>query len=102
MLRVAGIIVLLAVYIWFMVDVVSSPRSSVRNLPKGIWLLIVVFVPLIGGAIWVIFGRTKPIGGGGRRLRRMPSAPDDDPRFLAKLDEDAWKKRMRERRGESQ
>ncbi len=100
MLRVAGIIVLLAVYIWFMVDVVSSPRSSVRNLPKGIWLLIVVFVPIIGGGLWVLFGRTKPIGGG-RRLRRMPSAPDDDPRFLAKLDEDAWKKRMREQRGES-
>lgn len=99
MLRVAGIIVLLAVYIWFMVDVVSSPKSAVRNLPKGIWLLIVVFLPIIGGAIWVLFGRTKPIGGGWRQ-RRTPSAPDDDPRFLAKLDEDAWKKRMRERRGE--
>ncbi|MDO9486545.1 MAG: PLD nuclease N-terminal domain-containing protein [Actinomycetota bacterium] len=100
MLRVAGIIVLLAVYIWFIVDVISSPKSSVRNLPKGIWFIIVVFVPLIGGAIWVLFGRTKPIGGG-RRKRRNPSAPDDDPRFLAKLEEDAWKRRMRERRGES-
>jgi len=100
-LRVAGIIVLLAVYIWFMVDVARSPKSSVRNLPKGIWLLIVVFIPIIGGAIWVLFGRTKPIGGEGRRGRKAPSAPDDDPRFLAKLDEDAWRRRMRERRGEN-
>lgn len=101
MLRVAGIIVLLAVYIWFMVDVARSPKSSVRNLPKGIWLLIVVFIPIIGGAIWVLFGRTKPIAGDGRRGRKAPSAPDDDPRFLAKLDEDAWRRRMRERRGEN-
>ena len=100
MLRVAGIILLLAGYIWFIVDVVSSPKSGVRNLPKAIWLLIVLFVPIIGGVIWILFGRTKPITGG-RRLRHTPSAPDDDPRFLAKLEEDAWKRRMRERRGES-
>lgn len=101
MLRVAGIIVLIAVYIWFVVDVATSPKARVRNLPKAIWLLIVVLVPILGGAIWFLFGRTRPISGG-RRLRRIPTAPDDDPRFLAKLEEDAWRRRMRERRGEGQ
>ncbi|MFA7324877.1 MAG: PLDc N-terminal domain-containing protein [Candidatus Nanopelagicales bacterium] len=99
MIRVAGIIVLLAVYIWFIVDVFRSPKSTVRNLPKGIWLLIVIVIPILGGAVWAIFGRTRPIGGG-RRGRRVPMAPDDDPRFLAKLDEEAWRRRMREKRGE--
>lgn len=99
MIRVAGIIVLLAVYIWCIVDVLRSPRSAVRNLPKGIWLMIVVLVPLIGGGCWLVFGRTAPARV--RRRRGGPVAPDDDPRFLAKLDEEAWRRRMREKRGEA-
>ncbi|MDD2859384.1 MAG: PLD nuclease N-terminal domain-containing protein [Candidatus Nanopelagicales bacterium] len=99
MIRVAGIIVLLAVYIWCMVDVLRSPRSTVRNLPKGIWLMIVVLVPIIGGAFWIAFGRTSQTRT--RRARRGPVAPDDDPRFLAKLDEEEWRRRMRERRDEA-
>ena len=30
------------------------------------------------------------------------SAPDDDPKFLAKLAEDEWRRKMRERRGETE
>jgi hypothetical protein len=35
----------------------------------------------------------------GRRHKQI-SSPDDDAKFLRQLDEEAWKRRMRERRAE--
>ncbi|MBU6244837.1 MAG: PLDc N-terminal domain-containing protein [Actinomycetales bacterium] len=100
MLRVLGVIILLAVYIWFLVDVVRTPRLQARRLPKWLWLLIVVILPIAGGLLWLAFGRARP-SAGTRRRRRAPIAPDDDPRFLRELDEQAWRQRMRQRRGET-
>jgi hypothetical protein len=99
-IRVLGIIFVVALYIWFVVDVIQAPKSGVRNLPRAIWLLIVVLLPILGGLLWILFGRVKPAPGK-RRGRRGPVAPDDDPRFLAKLDEDEWRRKMRERRGDA-
>jgi hypothetical protein len=65
MLRVAGVLLGLAVYIWFIVDVLRTSGSSVRTLPKFVWLLIVVLIPLLGGLLWLIGGR--PRGQGRRR-----------------------------------
>jgi hypothetical protein len=100
MLRVVGVLLAVALYIYFIIDVLRTPRADVRNLPKPVWLLIVVIVPLLGGALWLIFGRTWTSRGGMFR-KRGPVAPDDDPRFLRKLDEDVWSKKMRRRRGEA-
>ena len=100
MLRVLGILVLIALYISFIVDVVRTPRADARSLPKLLWLIIVVLLPLLGGVLWFLFGRTRPAPGS-RWGRRRPVAPDDDPRFLKQLEEDAWRRRMRQRRGEA-
>ncbi len=101
MLRVLGILVLIALYVSFVVDVVRTPRADVRALPKLLWLVIVVILPILGGILWFFFGRTRPAPGSRWGRRRRPVAPDDDPRFLKQLDEDAWRRRMRERRGEA-
>jgi hypothetical protein len=98
MLRVAGVLLGLALYIWFVVDVVRTPSGSTRTLPKWVWLLVVVVLPLLGGVLWFIVGRPRrerPRFGGGRR---QPMAPDDDPNFLKDLDQQAWQERMRRRR----
>jgi len=97
-LRVLGVIVLVALYISFAVDVVRTPRGEARALPKWLWLIIVLILPIVGGVLWLILGR--PRYPGSRWRRRTPLAPDDDPRFLRKLDEEAWRERMRRRRGE--
>ena len=55
-------------------------------------------LPLIGGVIWLVWGRPRPEPRRGRRGH--PIAPDDDPRFMRQLDEQAWRQRMRRRRGE--
>lgn len=96
-IRVFAIIVAVAVYIWFVIDVSQTQKSGVRNLPKGVWLLVVVVLPILGGLIWMLTGRPK-----NPRKRKKSNAPDDDPKFLAKLAEDEWRRKMRERRGETE
>ena len=98
MLRVVGVLLGLAVYIWFIVDVIRTSGATTRTLPKYVWLLIVALIPLIGGVLWLLGGRPR---GQGRRRRRGPVAPDDDPAFLRQLGDDAWSERMKRRRGEA-
>jgi len=96
-IRVIAIIVAVALYIWFIIDVSQTQKSGVRNLPKVVWLLVVVLLPILGGLIWMVSGRPK-----NPRKRKKSNAPDDDPKFLAKLAEDEWRRKMRERRGETE
>jgi hypothetical protein len=85
-------VVLLA---YALVDVIATEISLIRNLPKAVWALVVIFVPIIGPISWLVFGR--PRGGSllpgttardytvPHRDRRRPMAPDDDPEFLRRL-----------------
>lgn len=96
MLRVALVLLGLAVYIWFIVDVIRTPGSTVRTLPKFVWLLIVILLPIIGGVLWLLAGRPRSERRG--RRKRGPVAPDDDPAFLRQIGDDAWAERMKRRR----
>lgn len=77
--------VLIAVAVTFMVyslvDTIFRPARLIRALPKWAWVLIVIFIPILGGVLWFLIGR-------GRRsnapMNRM-TAPDDDPEFLRGL-----------------
>jgi hypothetical protein len=90
---------LLAFWLYCLFDVITTPEESVRNLPKILWLIVVVFLPDIGGIAWFLMGRPRvmtPAGQGGdqivhpSQLGRTPSndaprGPDDDPEFLRSL-----------------
>jgi hypothetical protein len=101
---------LLALWIYCIVDVISTDESLIRNLPKLVWLIIVIFLPTVGSIVWLLLGRPEKAGfapgdssyraepRGGRVERRSPRslgviAPDDDPRFLAEIDERSKKLR---------
>ncbi len=58
---------------------VQSDSEQVRHLPKTLWLLLVLILPLVGMAAWWIVGR--PIAS----PAAPPLAPDDDPDFLRNL-----------------
>lgn len=70
-------------------------RSRIRHLPRYLWVLLIVLVPLVGAGAWFLAGRPAPEGGhgpgwpigGGFPQRPRPKAPDDDPDFLRSLDE---------------
>jgi hypothetical protein len=82
-----GLLGLVIVVLWLycIFDVISTDEALVRNLPKLVWLLVVLFVPTIGSIAWLALGRPlyagwRP-GDTNRRPRRRPDGPDDDPNW---------------------
>lgn len=98
-----------ALHLYVLLDVLRSPGSEVRVMPKGLWL-VVSLVPVVGPVGWLLAGRpavgpSSEGGGpggltGGPRPGRGPIAPDDDPEFLKRLDEQSWAARMEKLRRE--
>jgi hypothetical protein len=90
MTRVLPIIVAIVAAVYCAVECAQSDRDQIRNLPKPLWLFLIVIVPILGPASWFLFGRPRatpaPAAAGPVRPRRRPVAPDDDPRFLDQLD----------------
>lgn len=39
-----------------LIDVVRQPDNVIKNLPKIVWILLIVFIPLIGVTLWFILG----------------------------------------------
>ncbi|MFC6356658.1 PLDc N-terminal domain-containing protein [Luethyella okanaganae] len=80
---IAIAVVVLTVYM--AVDCAFFDRNRIRGLPRYIWILVIVLVPVVGAVLWLIVGRGRR--GTGDRTRTV--APDDDPDFLKRLDRDA-------------
>jgi hypothetical protein len=107
MLLFDGFLGLLMVGVWLfcIIDVITTPEQQCRNLPKVVWLLIVLLLAAIGSIAWLVAGRPwEP-----RRDARVPSGrrdavrgsapvrPDDDEEFLAGLRARAEEQRRRAR-----
>lgn len=73
--------------IWLYTVVEASMTRNPSVLPRYAWLLITLLLPGVGTLMWFVFGRT-------RRSRSV--APDDDARFLRSLDDEVWRKRLRD------
>jgi len=82
---VIAFLVVIGVALYALIDCARTPRGEVETLPKPLWLLVIVMIPLIGGLLWILAGRSD---GGPVRPGRRPRliAPDDDPDFLRSLD----------------
>ena len=107
MLRVLPFLLILGLYVYALIDLATSPSDEVRSLPRLVWLLVILVIPVLGAVAWLVLGRPVSApgnGGGGLRSRlprpepRGPSgyaagpiAPDDDPEFLRKLDDERRK-----------
>lgn len=103
-------VVQLAMLVYCVLNVVTTPEADVRNLPKLLWLLLVIVLPLVGGIAWLVAGRPqrptrslpyKGNTGTARPHRPTPSArpasPDDDEDFLRQLRQRAEEQRRRAR-----
>jgi len=101
-----GLLLVVALWIFCLVDVIVSKEDECRNLPKLLWLLIVLMLPDIGSVLWLIVGRPRGLRQSWQqrtthqaatsRVPRpkmaprptMPSAganPDDDDEFLRSI-----------------
>ncbi len=72
-------LVLTAFWVYTIVDCSVQPASRHRGVSKPIWILIVVFLPVLGGLLWLTVGRVR------RSTIVARRAPDDDPEFLEKI-----------------
>lgn len=83
--------------IFCLIEVIQTPADETRNLSKVWWIILIIFVPLIGGIAWLVAGRpvrprTSPkwrMGSGfpepGRYGSPAPKGPDDDAEFLNEM-----------------
>ncbi len=89
----------LALLVYCVLDVLTSPREQVRTLPKPLWL-VVALLPVVGPVSWFLAGR-PPRGTDRKGLRPgprvEPGAPDDDEDFLRELRRRADEQRRRAR-----
>ena len=112
-------VLLVALWAYCIFDVISTDEAMMRNMPKILWLVVVIIIPTVGSVAWLLLGR--PEGAGLRpgdtttrsapraprspRLGPAPTAPDDDPAFLARLDKEtkrlrAWEEDLKRREDE--
>ena len=86
------ILVAVGVMIYALIEAISTPSDRVRIMPKGVWIVVIVLIPLVGGVLWLLFGNQnsylastvqgfKQTSGPAR-----PASPDDDEEFLRSLD----------------
>jgi hypothetical protein len=89
-LRVLPVLVVLVLVVYCLIDLAQSPADEVRALPRWVWALAILFIPVLGPIGWLLMGRPGrqagvPTVSGASATR--PVAPDDDPVFLARLKE---------------
>jgi hypothetical protein len=87
MLRVLPWLLAVALTVYAAVDCIQTDEDRVRNLPKLVWVVLILLFWVVGPIAWFIAGRPQ-----GQRPRRGPShrpppprGPDDDPDFLRNL-----------------
>lgn len=119
MIRVLVFLVIVALAVYAVVDISNSEDDDRRGLPMGVWLVLAVIVPVLGPVLWFSVShaqRAARAGGGGAprqprpagpaargpRGPQRPVAPDDDPEFLWRLDQEQRRRDREQREGEGQ
>lgn len=99
--RLLVVIIPLALMIYALIDCARTPEDSMPSgIPKALWLVLIIF-PVLGPLAWLLISRIARVeasaAADGRPIvwtsqsphrpsrRPGPSAPDDDPEFLARL-----------------
>ncbi|MDO4899235.1 PLD nuclease N-terminal domain-containing protein [Actinomyces sp.] len=112
-------ILVFALALYAVLDCVRTPSENMpANLPKPVWILIILVMTVVGPLAWIITSRVRAAEERGGEIERTvwssqesaglhlaerprPMAPDDDPEFLAGLDRDIQRRRRQERRHEN-
>lgn len=102
MLKALTVIIPLVMAIYAIIECVQSDDEDRAGMHKGIWIVLIVIFPLLGSIAWFVVSRTvrarSGSGGGdaGHGARRPigpaapsgPMAPDDDPDFLWRIEQE--------------
>ncbi|MDL4777669.1 MULTISPECIES: PLDc N-terminal domain-containing protein [Thermomonosporaceae] len=88
-------LVLVGVWLFCLLDILTTDEEAMHGLPKFGWLLVALLGFLAGAAAWLLLGRPRRhlvdpqevlLPPPDRRGVPTPKGPDDDPAFLRDLD----------------
>jgi hypothetical protein len=56
------VVVLAAIAFWAycLYDFASTPEQQMRTYPRQVWLVLLVFLNVFGGVMWLYLGRPQP------------------------------------------
>lgn len=72
-------LLLVAFWVYSIVDCAMLDPRRHRGVSKPVWMLIVILLPVVGGLLWFIVGRSRT------SAQPVVRAPDDDPSFLGRI-----------------
>jgi hypothetical protein len=78
-------LIVVAFMVFTVADIALIDYRRIRTLPRGIWIVLAIVLPIVGGVLWIAVGRVRAGDTAAQATRRAPVAPDDDPAFLGKL-----------------
>ena len=81
-------IVAFLLVVYALIDCVRADRSEVRTLPKPVWVVLILLLPVVGALAYLLTGRHRPGPAAPPERRRGPVAPDDVPDFLWRLEQE--------------
>ncbi|MEU4687731.1 PLD nuclease N-terminal domain-containing protein [Actinoplanes sp. NPDC023714] len=83
MVRLFILLAAVALVLLILALISGLSAERVRNLPRAVWVLVILLIPIAGPAAYFAWGR--PVAAGSRRAPSRPSSPDDDPDFLRSM-----------------
>lgn len=110
MARVLLFLVIIGLAVYAIADISSSDDDERLGVPAFLWVLIALFVPVLGPVAWIAVSRSRRAERAARATGRAPGghgttgfrdlgrpapqsvAPDDDPEFLWLLEQARLKK----------
>lgn len=99
MIRALPPLLLIALDVYCLINVATSRDDEVRNLPRVVWFLLILLIPVIGSVVWLFVGRPRALGPRGleydRPVRSAGPTPESDEEFRRRVRERAEEQRRR-------
>lgn len=70
-------LLVIGVMVFSLVDIIRRDDFQVKHLPKTMWIIIVILLPIIGSVLWFTLGRVYPEDG--PRMPRPAARPRTQP-----------------------
>ncbi|VXB62780.1 PLDc N-terminal domain-containing protein [Pseudoclavibacter sp. 8L] len=81
-LLITAAVIVVAVTIFAVVDCAMTDAKRTRALPKPVWVVVVLLVPVVGPLLWLFFGKVR---GNAAAAKPVQTTPDDDETFLRSI-----------------
>jgi hypothetical protein len=96
--RVILALAIIGIAVYALADLAGTRREDAGGIPKAVWAVLIVLAPVVGPLGWIVMRyrmrkhEVAARGSSGRSVSNAPGggplAPDDDPEFLWRLEQE--------------